>query len=380
MFMRYNQMLFLWIYIFLSACSAQEATSVQQQNTLWKQKATEAFAFCKVNNLDTTACFLIDFALPSGKNRMVLWDFTKQQIQIQTLCTHGACNNLPANQDQLSYSNLPNSHCSSLGKYRVGNRAYSNWGINIHYKLHGLEKTNDQAFNRVIVFHSWDAVPNKEVYPKEIVKSWGCPAVSDSVMLLFDAQLKEKKQDYLLWIFDSNFAETVGENTLATAAEELCLQKVVYDPSYFSIPYPMGDVPAGKGVCTDVVIRAYRKLGIDLQQLVHEDMRANFVKYPNNWGLNKPDKNIDHRRVPNLMQFFERFGEVLPISNDPTLYQPGDIVCWDLGGGVTHIGIISNQFTPNGNTPLVVHNVGSGQVMEDVLFKYFKIIGHYRYE
>jgi len=165
---------------------------------------------------------------------------------------------------------------------------------------------------------------------------------------------------------------------LADSAESLTQQLVQYDPSYFKLDYPNGDVPADKGVCTDVVIRAYRKMGIDLQEEVHEDMRANFGKYPNNWGLSQPDKNIDHRRVPNLMTFFSRHGTVKDIHQDPKAYLPGDIVCWNLGGGITHIGIVSGKWSTDGQRHLMVHNIGAGQVLEDCLFSY-RIIGHYRY-
>ncbi|MFD2033171.1 DUF1287 domain-containing protein [Belliella marina] len=165
---------------------------------------------------------------------------------------------------------------------------------------------------------------------------------------------------------------------LADSAFVLTKQRVQYDPSYFRLDYPNGDVPADKGVCTDVVIRAYRKLGIDLQKEVHEDMKSNFEKYPKNWGLNRPDKNIDHRRVPNLMVFFKRYGDVRHISEDSKDYLPGDIVCWNLGGGTTHIGIVSTKKAIDGKRHLIVHNIGAGQVLEDCLFKY-KIIGHYRY-
>lgn len=166
---------------------------------------------------------------------------------------------------------------------------------------------------------------------------------------------------------------------LADSALVLTKQKVRYDPAYFQIDYPNGDVPPDKGVCTDVVIRAYRKLEIDLQKEVHEDMKTNFSKYPKNWGLTKPDKNIDHRRVPNLMAFFSRHGTVKKISQDPNEYQPGDIVCWNLGGGTTHIGIVVKQKSRDGQRHLIVHNIGAGQVLADCLFSY-KIIGHYRYE
>lgn len=165
---------------------------------------------------------------------------------------------------------------------------------------------------------------------------------------------------------------------LSNAAISLTKNAVVYDPTYFKIAYPMGDVPAGKGVCTDVVIRAYRKLNIDLQRLVHEDMVLHFNIYPNRWGLKRTDTNIDHRRVPNLMVFFNRFGRSLPRTLVPTDYFTGDIVCWDLGGGITHIGIVIENRSKDGKRHLIVHNIGGGQVIEDCLFNW-KIIGHYRY-
>ncbi len=166
---------------------------------------------------------------------------------------------------------------------------------------------------------------------------------------------------------------------LSDAGIKLTAQQVDYDPSYFAIPYPNGDVPEGKGVCTDVIIRAYRKLDIDLQKEVHEDMKANFNKYPKNWGLSKTDKNIDHRRVPNLMVFFTRFGEVKSTVNNADDYLPGDIVCWNLGGGTTHIGLVVNKKSADEKRNLIVHNIGGGQVLADCLFDY-KIIGHYSYK
>jgi uncharacterized protein len=185
----------------------------------------------------------------------------------------------------------------------------------------------------------------------------------------------------LLWMLTLHAvsAQTSFYHSLADSALVLTHQKVQYDPAYFSLDYPNGDVPADKGVCTDVIIRAYRKLGIDLQKEVHLDIKANFDTYPKNWGLSRPDKNIDHRRVPNLMTFFGRHGVVLKISQDAKDYQTGDIVCWNLGGGTTHIGIVSNKKTTDGQRPLIIHNIGGGQVVEDMLFDY-KIIGHYRYE
>lgn len=166
--------------------------------------------------------------------------------------------------------------------------------------------------------------------------------------------------------------------SLADAAFLLTKDQVIYDPTYVVLKYPMGDVPANKGVCTDVVIRAYRKLGIDLQRLVHEDMSRNFSLYPTKWGRKKTDKNIDHRRVYNLMKFFERFGTVKKISNQAKEYQPGDIVCWLLGGKLSHIGIVSSIKSNDGLRYQIVHNIGSGQVLEDMLFDY-EIIGHYSF-
>jgi uncharacterized protein len=166
---------------------------------------------------------------------------------------------------------------------------------------------------------------------------------------------------------------------LSEAALDLTRQRVSYDPSYFSIQYPNGDVPSDKGVCTDVIIRAYRKLHIDLQKEVHEDIRKNFSLYPNKWGLKKPDKNIDHRRVPNLMTFFTRHGKKLPLSMKPEDYKPGDIVTWNLGGAVTHIGIVVDKQSADGKRNLIVHNIGNGQELSDCLFS-FSITGHYRYQ
>jgi uncharacterized protein YijF (DUF1287 family) len=173
-------------------------------------------------------------------------------------------------------------------------------------------------------------------------------------------------------------AQEAFQLKLAQEARKLTNDQVTYDPQYFKIAYPNGDVPADKGVCTDVIIRAYRKMGIDLQRLVHEDMKAHFGLYPRNWGLKSTDKNIDHRRVPNLMVFFERKGQKLSISSKAEDYKPGDIVCWNLGGGITHIGIVSNQLTEDKKRYKIIHNVGSGQVLEDFIFNY-KIIGHYRF-
>ncbi|MXN91621.1 DUF1287 domain-containing protein [Flavobacterium sp. Sd200] len=186
----------------------------------------------------------------------------------------------------------------------------------------------------------------------------------------------------LLLGFTTALPDTATQNDfyerLSNAAISITNDKVEYDPAYFKIKYPNGDVPKDRGVCTDVVIRAYRKLDIDLQQLVHEDMATNFGKYPKSWGLKAPDTNIDHRRVPNLQVFFSRKGEVKTVTNNTTDYKPGDIVTWMLPSNRPHIGIVVNKKGTGGRYKMV-HNIGSGQVMEDCLFEY-KITGHYRYK
>jgi uncharacterized protein YijF (DUF1287 family) len=155
---------------------------------------------------------------------------------------------------------------------------------------------------------------------------------------------------------------------------------VRYLSEYVRIPYPGGDVPADTGVCTDEIIRAYRAVGVDLQKEVHEDMVQNFLAYPNKrrWLLAHPDSNIDHRRVPNLMVFFQRKGESLPMTSRAGDYAPGDLVTWDLGRGVPHIGIVVDQKSRSSGRYQIVHNIGEGPRMEDVLFNW-KITGHYRY-
>lgn len=175
------------------------------------------------------------------------------------------------------------------------------------------------------------------------------------------------------------FTQDKFYSKLSDAALMLTNDYVIYDGSYRKIPYPNGDVPKNIGVCTDVVIRAYRKLKIDLQKEVHEDMKPNFSKYPKIWGLKTTDTNIDHRRVPNLQVFFTRKGTSLPATDKPEDYKPGDIVTWMLPGNLPHIGIVVNKKSADGKRYKIVHNIGSGQVMEDMLFDY-TITGHYRYK
>jgi len=179
---------------------------------------------------------------------------------------------------------------------------------------------------------------------------------------------------------DSGLSELEKEwgEKVAAAAESIINQEIIYDPTYVKIPYPNGDVDPKTGVCTDVVIRTYRKLNIDLQKLVHEDMKVHFQEYPNNWGLKSTDKNIDHRRVPNLTTFFKRHGIAKAITENPEDYLSGDIVTWDLGNGILHIGIVSNIKENGTLRKKVIHNIGNGQVSEDILFDW-TIIGHFGY-
>lgn len=164
------------------------------------------------------------------------------------------------------------------------------------------------------------------------------------------------------------------------AAIDRTSHEVRYDGSYLSIPYPNGDVPSNIGVCTDVIIRSYRAIGTDLQKLVHEDMAKSFSDYPSKriWGLRSPDKNIDHRRVPNLQTYFTRHGIKLEISTNKQDYRAGNIVTWMLPGNLPHIGIVTNKISSISGNPLIVHNIGAGPNLEDILFDY-TITGHYRY-
>ncbi|MEJ2229196.1 MAG: DUF1287 domain-containing protein [Alphaproteobacteria bacterium] len=164
--------------------------------------------------------------------------------------------------------------------------------------------------------------------------------------------------------------------SLIKAAREQIGVTVTYDPAYVSIPFPGGDVPMDRGVCTDVVVRAYRGVGADLQLLVNRDMHKAFRSYPRAWGLKRPDANIDHRRVLNLNVFFKRHGKSLPITQEPADYKPGDIVAWTLPDGRPHIGLVTDK--KEGDTPLIVHNIGWGAREENILFT-LKIIGHFRY-
>ncbi|GAD00035.1 DUF1287 domain-containing protein [Agarivorans albus] len=175
-------------------------------------------------------------------------------------------------------------------------------------------------------------------------------------------------------VLGSTFSQQLVDAALARTEHT-----VIYNGAYFALDYPNGDVPEHFGVCTDVLIRSYRALGIDLQVQVHEDMKQHFAQYPSKriWGLSRTDRNIDHRRVPNLQVFFTRHGESLAVSDSASSYLPGDIVTWMLPGNLPHIGIVSDQYTAAG-VPKIVHNIGLGPQLNDMLFSY-QITGHYRY-
>lgn len=180
----------------------------------------------------------------------------------------------------------------------------------------------------------------------------------------------------------TNVSSTGGQpkflEALSAAAIQRTHRSVRYDPAYVRIPYPGGDVPSDTGVCTDEIVRAYRTVGVDLQKEVHEDMLKNFAVYPHGWQVLRPDSNIDHRRVPNLRVFFSRHGTALPVTGHGNDYRPGDLVTWDLGAGVPHIGIVVDRKSVENGRYMIVHNIGAGPRMEDVLFNW-KITGHYRY-
>lgn len=176
----------------------------------------------------------------------------------------------------------------------------------------------------------------------------------------------------------SAFAEPGPISQVIAGAISQTSQTLYYDPAYSQIPYPNGDLPSDRGVCTDVVIRAFRKGGVDLQSLVHQDMKKDFSAYPKTWGLKQTDTNIDHRRVPNLMTFFARKGKSLPVTQQAEDYLPGDVVAWRLSNGLLHVGLVTDRPTFDGKRRLIVHNIGQGARLEDVLFS-FELIGHYRY-
>ncbi len=188
------------LFAFLG-CSAQENTKISLA-----AKSREAYTYCLANNMNTDYCILVDMSIHSGKNRLFVWDFSSNQIELSGICSHGSCDGTTGqgySYREAKFSNIPNSYCSSKGKYKIGKRGYSNWGININYKIHGMESTNDNAYKRIIVLHSWEAVANAEIYPDYAPNSLGCPMVSNEMMTLLDEKLKIKKKPVLLWIFEN---------------------------------------------------------------------------------------------------------------------------------------------------------------------------------
>ncbi len=169
------------------------------------QKAMSALEFAQKNGLNTHHCLLIDMGIHSGKKRMFLWDFDSKKAMLSGLVSHGSCHHPwsgTETSDAPEFSNVPESHCSSLGKYRIGKRGYSQWGIHVNYKLHGLEASNNRAYSRIIVLHSWDAVMDDEVFPEGTPEGWGCPAVSNSFMRQLDSILSKSDRPVLLWIYN----------------------------------------------------------------------------------------------------------------------------------------------------------------------------------
>ncbi len=184
-----------WFIVSTSIASAQDMDRL-------RKKAGEALEYCRSHSMDTTFCLLVDMGIHSGKFRLFEWNFEEGTVVKSSLCSLGSCggdhNGIPKASD---FSNVSGSGCSSLGKYRIGKRSYSNWGINVHYKLHGLESTNNNAFRRIIVLHSWANIKNEEIYPWKASESLGCPIVSDETMRYLDTRLRVKENKVLLWIF-----------------------------------------------------------------------------------------------------------------------------------------------------------------------------------
>jgi hypothetical protein len=192
--------IFLLIFSLLACSSAVE--EVSKEYSIMHQ---EALTYCKLNGFNQEYYFLLDFSVHSGKNRFYVYDFKSQKVTTQNLVTHGSCDVFeenPQKYKKAKFSNANSSHCSSKGKYKIGKRDYSSWGINVKYWLHGLESTNTNAEKRVVVLHSWDAVSNEEIFPRYAPLSWGCPAVSNDFMKVLDEKLKGTNQPVLLWIVE----------------------------------------------------------------------------------------------------------------------------------------------------------------------------------
>jgi len=197
------RILFL-VFIQLLSCSGNTAESGNSAKD-YSSKHTEALAFCKQKKYCEDYYFLIDLSVHSGKDRFYVYDFRQRKIVDKNLVTHGSCDAFQDNDtkyEKVKFSDLDKSHCSSSGKYKVGKRDYSSWGIKVKYWLEGLDETNSNAQHRVVVLHSWNAVADKEIFPRYSPLSWGCPAVSDNFMQTLDAKLQATEKPVLLWIVD----------------------------------------------------------------------------------------------------------------------------------------------------------------------------------
>lgn len=198
--------IFISIFLILSGCSnelIEKTTGTHQQELALK--AIEAKKYCIEHNFDTTFCVLIDMRISSGKFRFFVWDFNKKIILDKGLCSHGSCSQItiPEGEKLPYFTNKSGSYCSSLGKYKIGKRGYSNYGIHVNYKLHGLDKTNNNAFDRIIVLHSFNNLEDSEIHPYEAIESWGCPAVSDKMMTRMDQRLSGIEKPVLMWIYNN---------------------------------------------------------------------------------------------------------------------------------------------------------------------------------
>ncbi|OYU97422.1 MAG: peptidase [Bacteroidetes bacterium B1(2017)] len=204
------QLYFILLFNFWTCTPSSNSASKTQEKPAGmsyvktKQKAKEALAYCQAKGYNTQRCILIDMSVHSGLNRFVLWDFKRDTIVHTSLVGHGCCDNnwnTDESKDKPKFSNTDGSHCSALGKYKIGQRAYSNWGVHIKYELHGLENSNSNAYARLIVFHSWEAVTNEEVYPNGTPEGWGCPTLSNESFLKVDPLIKNSSKNILLWIY-----------------------------------------------------------------------------------------------------------------------------------------------------------------------------------
>lgn len=192
--------LILAILLAFSACSGTEA-KLPKPNEKLEEKVKEALKYCSANKLNTSYCILVDMSMHSGKNRLFVYDFKNEKIVIKGMCAHG--NGGGSTPFKAVFSNKVNSNCTSLGRYRLGIRSYSKWGINVHYKMHGLDSTNNNAYKRIVVLHSYTPVPEYEIYPSGLFGvSLGCPVVADLTMIEIDNLIKSGQKNMLLWIYE----------------------------------------------------------------------------------------------------------------------------------------------------------------------------------